>query len=556
MRLVAALLLFVAIAAGAWAEDSSSDPLKGLEKELTEQDRAVDTSRGDAAVAAARQRAKDGTPESYYLLGRMLGLLAVKKLDAKQEPEASRLLDEARDNFEKAREAGGLLFAPAHLGLARVAHFHGDLDGSVNELRQALRISKGFKEAAIDLAKTLWEKRLPGDAEYVLYQFLGERPNDSDARLLLGMLKIQRKRYAEAEPEFRSVLEADPSSQPARKFLAACLMYQEKWAESAEQWEMLRRMDPKDDESYNTLFHLYRQMKQKDKAIAVLRALVDAMPGTEAATRAKARLDELAANPAAWDAVADDSPEALVKSLDSPDPAVVLQTLERMREFKWPALPSGVYRLFEKTRAAPVAHRLAAVRLVAEHRDPQTLTILEILLLHPEERERDLAVRKEVAHAISTLPTAAVVPILFEVLSDPDGDVRERAVEGIAARTGKWFRADLSVRTEDKDWPQELELYRKWWASPSASAGKRAAVKALSETYGPVQRGSKSRVARYALPAMEDPIEETWRAGYDLFRALTFHTFGSETGSVAPPERARIAREARAWLDAELRRPK
>jgi hypothetical protein len=60
------------------------------------------------------------------------------------------------------------------------------------------------------------------------------------------------------------------------------------------------------------------------------------------------------------------------------------------------------------------------------------------------------------------------------------------------------------------------------------------------------------RIAAYALPAMDDPVESTWRAGYDLFRALTFHSFGNDTGSVSEEDRRRITTEARAWLETQL----
>jgi tetratricopeptide (TPR) repeat protein len=541
---------------------------------MAEQDRLADAGEADACVAAAREAAKDGTAESLYLLGRALGNAAVKRLDAGGEDAAVKLLDEASVSFERSQEAGGLTYAPAHLGLGRVWRFRcemglrraaklegaertnaidaarRDLDGAIKEYRAALQITKAFKEAAIELTQALWERQLQGDAEYALYQFLKERPDDLDARLLLGVMKLQRKRFAEAEPEFRTVLSARPDHTAARKMLAADLMYQEKWEESAEHWEIVRSATPKDDEVYISLFSVYRQLKKKVEALAVLAALERELPGTEAARRARSLLEEVEKDPGAWESESESSPERLVRRLDSTDPQVVLDTLVAMRAYQWPALPAAVYRVLLRDRGTP-AQRLAAVRLIADLADPQTVTILEVMLAHPAEREPDASVRAEVARALSLLPTDAIVPILFETLEDANADVREWSVQGIAARTGKWFRADLDVRTADKDWPSELELYRKWWASSSSSAAKRKSVVALGDLFGRVEKGSRSRVSRYALPAMDDPVEATWRAGYDVFRALTFKTFGADRGTVAPEERERIAREARAWLESE-----
>lgn len=535
-------------------DDPKADPLDPLRAAMQTQDRLVSDGKAGVAVTDARELAKEGTPEAWYLLGRALGNAAISKNGGKPTEESMLLLDEARECFEKSKEAGGLIYAPAHLGLGRVARFRGDLDTAIAELRQALRISKNFKAAAIELAQTLWEKRLPSDAEYVLHQFLAERPNDAEARLLLGMLKLQRKRFLEAEPEFRAVLSSDPANANARKMLAADLMYQEKFEESSEHWEMVRKADPKDEEAYVSLFRIYRQLKKNDQAVAVLEDLVRELPGTEPGRWGTKLLDQYKADPKSWDAPDTSSPETLVRRLDSTDPNVVQRTLEEMRNYKWPALPAAVYRLLLRESGTP-GQRLAAVRLIGDLGDPQTVTILEILLLHPTEREPDAEVRKEVAHAISRLPTDAIVPIEYEALSDPDPDVREWAVQGFAARTGKWFRADLTVRTPDADWPAELALYRKWWGSTSSSTAKRNAVNALATLYGRVEKGSKIRVARYALPAMDDPIEATWRAGYDFFRAVTFVTFGGDKGAVDEAERQRITAESRTWL-AEQTGPK
>jgi tetratricopeptide (TPR) repeat protein len=579
--------LLVAAACGSFAASDASaqetravehpDPIEPLRAAIKEQDDLADQGKADAAVAAARERAKDGTSDSLYLLGRALGNSAMRRAakarDARvagrkpspDEPppplvfegDASRMLDEARDCFERASEAGGLVYAPSHLGLGRVNRAKGEVDAAIDELRQAIRISPNFKDAAIELAQSYWEKRLWPEAELTLRTFLVERPKDPEAHVLLGILLMSpwRKRYAEAEPEFRVVLASDPANVGARKLLAAVLMYQEKYEESAQHWEMVRSADPKDEEAYIALYRIYKTLKKRDEAMRVLADLVKAMPGSDGAKRAQATIDDLTEHPEHWSEKAPSEQEELERRLGSSDPAVVQKALEDMRAYQWHALPGAVYQTLLKDKGTP-GQRLAAVRLIADLGDPRTLTILEILLAHPAERETDSAVRKEVARAISLLPSDAIVPILFDALDDPDADIREYAVQGIAARTGKWFRPKLEERTADKDWAAELELYRKWWASTSSSAAKRSAMLQLAAVYEPVAHDSKMRVAAYALCAMDDPLEATWRSGYDLFRALTFHTLGADTGSVPEDDRKRIAAEARAWLAEQLKKAK
>ena len=578
-RLLAAALLVGLAAVAARSDDPRPDPLDALKDAIAEQDRQFDGGRGEAAVAAARERVKaEASAEGYYLLGRVLGVtaerMAGKAVSAEARQQVERIVEEASENFGRSDEAGGLTYAPAHLGLARVAMFRYSIalrdlqdlreeqraaqaaaamrhiDVAVKELQQALLISRNFKAAAIELSRALAEKKLESEAESVLYRFLVERPADAEARILLGMFKLRRHRFSEAEAEFRSVVSSDAANTEARRLLAVSLMNQEKFEESAQHWEMVRTAEPKDEESYVMLVRIYRRLKQNDKALGILDDLVRDMPGTEPARLATQMLEQLKADPHAWDAPETVTRESLVRDLDARDPEVVLKALTQMRQFKWSALPRGVYDVLRRTDS-PAAHRAAAVKLIGDMGNPQALTIFEVMLFHPTDRDPDSAVRKELAHATAGLASDAIVPILFEALTDPDPDVRESAVQGIAARTGKWFRNDLAVRTPDKDWAAELELYRKWWGSSSASSAKRNAAIALAEMYGKVEKGAKTRVARYALAAMDDPVEATWRAGYELFRALTFRTFGSETDSVEAQERARIAREARAWLDQE-----
>jgi tetratricopeptide (TPR) repeat protein len=565
-------------ASTAFAGDAvEAGPLDHLAAEISEQDKLVADGKVDQVVAVARGFAKDGSADHHFLVGRALVAKAQRAIEGKDAAAPSSVLDEAGEAFGRATEAGGVTYAPAHLGFAQVAMLRyvlagrglvdvpekervarieevlRELDPAIDHLRKALALSKDFREAALELAQVLRLKGQETESMAILAKYLADHPKDATVRLYLGHLKMTRRQFAEAEPEFRAALAADESNADARRFLAMSLMAQDLLDEASKHWELLRAANPKDQDCYEALLECYVRLQKQPEARKVLEDLVRAFPGTTAASRARARLEALDKDPAALERMVAVTPEQLVKRLDSKDPAEVLGALEKMREYQWRnALPGRVYELLCRDKATP-AQRLAAVRLIGDHGDPMTLTILEIMLLHPTDRETDAPTRKEVAHAISRLPSDAIVPILYEALGDADPDVREWAVQGLATRTGKWFRNDLAARTAEKDWPAELELYRRWWATTSSSAAKRSAMTALLEIYGPTER-NKTRIAHYALCAMDDAIESTWRAGYDLFRTLSRKSFGAEQGSVEAPERARIAREARAWLDQELSR--
>jgi tetratricopeptide (TPR) repeat protein len=547
-RTLASVVVAFAAASAAYA-GPDPDPLEPLRAQIERQDALVAKRQFDQLLVEARQKAKDGTPETLYLLGRALGNTAVARRAEGKEDEARRLLDESQRCFEDAKESGLVAFAPAHLGLARCARSRGDLAQAEAHLRQALKIAPAFKGATVDLAQVLTEAKRPDEAEFVLREQLRLRPNDPDLRILLGMVKLTRQRFGEAEAEFRAVVQLQPDNPVARKLLGGALLNQRNYAEAAEQLDRYRQMAPKDEEAYRVLF--LARMKSKDRAGAQ-RVLDDArreLPGTEVALWAERVSAQYQQDPAAFEEADEHTPQALVKKIESADPKVVAQALTDMLALQWQALPARVYGLLAPT-AAPVEVRRAAVRLIGAQHDPRTVTILEILLFHAKERDPDDSVRREAAGALAGLPTPGVLPVLVRTLDEPDAEIREAGVRGIAAVTGKYFREKLETVPDAAAWPQERELYAKWWTSSAAgSLAKRDASLALVKLFQPIERGRR-RLAEYALPALDDADAKTWRAGYDLFRALTAQDFGSATGEPDAAERARITQACRDWFRA------
>jgi tetratricopeptide (TPR) repeat protein len=541
--------------ASARGQESAPEPVRDVftaqvRKALERQDRLVDERDHETLLREARERVEDATPDNYYLLGRALGNTALHYRTEKDVEEFERLLGEARKAFGKAKELGGLLYAPAHLGLARCRMFQDDSEGAEVELRKALEIEPVFREAVIVLAQVLWQRGLQRDAEFELYGYLQQQPGDTQARSLLGMFKMKRKRWAEAEVEFAAVLRTQPDDLAARKGLGTVVMFQRRYEEAAEHLERARAMEPDSDDVYMTLYHVYEQLRDAEKARRVLEEAVRRFPDTEVARRAADRLSEIEEDPEAWASGGAETLEELVSGLDSADPRVVLRTLRKMQATQWKLLPAGVYRLLTPGGTTPEVRR-QAVRLIGQVDEPRTLTILEIKLFHPKERDPSLEVRRETARAIAKLPSGAALFVLWEALHEDDVEIREAAVQGIASRTGRWFRADLYDRTAEEDWPDELARYERWWATGSASIAKRKAVAALATLYASIR--DRKRPARYLLHAMDDRNPRTWRAAYDLFRTWCFVSFGmDEEESVSLEDRERIAAEARAWLDEQL----
>jgi HEAT repeat protein len=293
------------------------------------------------------------------------------------------------------------------------------------------------------------------------------------------------------------------------------------------------------------------KMKDREGALRTLDEIVKQLPGTEVAVWAATAADLYRKDPEGFEEADEKTPEALARKLDAKDEAVVKKTLGEMRQRQWDALPAAVYRLLAPQAGSPEVRSLA-VQLICAQEDPRTVTILEILLFHPKEKDPDLGVRREAAKGLAKLPTAGIVPILYRALDDGDAEIREAAVRGIAAITGKYFRERLETATPAADWPKEREMYSVWWRTrPDASIAKREATAALAKLFAPIQQGRK-RLAEYCLPSLDDSDARTWRAGYDLFRSLTGQDLGAATtpaaGEVSAEERARIAAACRTWL--------
>lgn len=508
------------------------------------QDRLVAAGRLDELVRVAEEGARAGTADSYYLLGRAHGNVALHYREQDRADLFQEHIGRARDAFEEARSIGELVYAPSHLGLARCARFAGELDEAIRELRRALDLEPSFKAAVLELAQTYLEKRLHQDAELVLIRFLESHPRDTEARLLLGIIQSSQKHWSEAEREFRQVLQQRPNDTDARKMLASSLMFQERYEDAAREFESVRRANAAGEDVYVTLFELYRRLRKKPEAEQILREITRRFPGTEAATRAAAVLEELRRDPNALEGRVDPR-ESIVERLKSADPKELESALREMQEYDWEALPADVYRVLSPDVGSPLVRQLA-VKLIGDHGDIRTLTLLEILLSHPEEKDPAIEVRRAAARAIAGMKSDAVVALLYPSLDDPDMEIREAAVRGIADRTGKYFRTELATATPAAEWGEERQLYHRWWNSDSASIAKRRSLEAIQELFLHLQDGRK-RLTVYALMGMRDRNPTTWRVGYDLFRKLSYASFGYENGDIGPEERGRVTRQAENW---------
>ncbi|MCG3135970.1 MAG: hypothetical protein HMLKMBBP_03750 [Planctomycetes bacterium] len=545
-----AVFILTAVLLLATSSFAGEDPMDPLRPRMAQQDQLASQGRVDEMVAEAKKLASDGKPESLYLLGRACGNAAAVKRAQGNPKDADDLLRRAQDAFEMSRDAGVAVYAPALVGLGKCARVRGDLDAAARELREALRVAPDCASAAMELAQVLVLRKEHVQAEASLRAYLARNEKDGDARFLLASLLCDARRWEAAESELRTLM-ARPEGRDhpeVRKMLGAALIEREELAEAAEHFEFCRAARPKDPESYRALLVIRRRQRDRAATMRVLEDMRRNLEGEQAAWASA--MAETLSKDEAWESLREEETQrSVVKKLSSNDPAVLRAALASMRKYDWPAFPPELIRLLAPT-AAPADVRALAVSIIGEQRMPATLPLLEVVLMHPRERDPDAAVRRAALRGISGLPTAAAVPVLWKALLSDDGDeeMREAAVAGLTALTSKSFRLDPSARPDAAGWAKERELWTAWWASDGTLA-KKDAAEAIAKAWAGARTGRK-RLAGYALLCMDDARAQTWRAGYDAFRGFAGVDFGATTGDVPAEERARILEAAKQWYEA------
>jgi len=112
-------------------------------------------------------------------------------------------------------------------------------------------------------------------AEDYLWPILSSDPNNSEALLLLGIIRGEQQRYSEAEALFQRVGQLDARSAKARVLLGTIYLAENKIPEATEQYKQARELDPQNVEVSVTLARLYAAAGQFSDALATL----DAIPG-------------------------------------------------------------------------------------------------------------------------------------------------------------------------------------------------------------------------------------------------------------------------------------
>ena len=230
----------------------------------------------DEAISYLEYSLKD-TPfaEAYY----NLGTLYLQK----------NQLEKARANLLRAVEMRpDYLDSLNNLGLLEAREGHSE--EAAHYFQEAIRLQPDYALAVSNLVKLYRRLGRLDDARRVLEQALKAKGDDPSLYDNLGTVFAQANDLPKAQECFQRALEIRPEFPEARNNLGLLYMMMRNTQQAISQFQECIRVAPGFDQPYLNLANLYFQMNQKEKAQAVLRALLEQHPDDAVA---KKELDAL-----------------------------------------------------------------------------------------------------------------------------------------------------------------------------------------------------------------------------------------------------------------------
>jgi superkiller protein 3 len=247
-----------------------SNPLNDL---LKDAQRDIDAGNFEAAIAPLQKfiTEQPDVAWAHFQLGYVFTAL--------------RRPPEARPEYERAIALDPKM-AEAYLNLGLLLT-ESEPAAAVAPLRKAVELLPAQSRPRILLA-TAQERSedLPGAVES-LEAAIRLDPGDIDTTLHLAILYFNAKRYADAEPKFRTVLDAKPESVQAARGLAESLEAQKK-PEAADAWRKYVALQPTDPAVRGRIIHSLVEQQKYDEALAELNRLEEGKTPTSDSLRLRA----------------------------------------------------------------------------------------------------------------------------------------------------------------------------------------------------------------------------------------------------------------------------
>ena len=190
---------------------------------------------------------------------------------------------------EKVAEAAGAFEAlvkakPAdpnlRFGLGRALAAKGELDRARREILEALKESRQFVSAWLELAELDFRLEKYGEALEILDRLTAREPGNLPGRLLRADCLRVARRYGESRRELAGILRERPGNRQALVGLGSLLIAEHKFNEAVKIFEPLRQSDPKDTRVVIGLAEVYSSQAKFDRSLDLLSQHLLSVPNT------------------------------------------------------------------------------------------------------------------------------------------------------------------------------------------------------------------------------------------------------------------------------------
>ena len=243
----------------------------------------------DLGNSLARQGRLDQATASYQQALSLKPEYAAAHYNLASVRSAAGHHEEAEELMARALEADSG-YQPAHKALAQLRERRGDYDGAIEALEVAVGIRPDDVEARNLLGYLLGKQGRRSAAEVVLRRTLQIDSTHADTWAHLGALQLAAKDFASARQHLEMAIQFNMHHTKAHFDLANCLMrlgQKESGRKVMRRFEMLRsidtdivkyreaiRHDPTDPALYRELARLYSRRGETDKAIQLYRQAI------------------------------------------------------------------------------------------------------------------------------------------------------------------------------------------------------------------------------------------------------------------------------------------
>jgi Flp pilus assembly protein TadD/peroxiredoxin len=201
--------------------------------------------------------------DAYYNLGTLY-----LRRDALQE--ARQYLEQTvklRPNYPEAWNNLGMIAAQ-----------RGNTEDAIRNFQQSLQLRPSYATALLNLGNIYRRQGNLDEAETLLKRAFDSEPRNPEVNYGLGMLYARRDQTDHAAEYLESAITLRPGYADALNNLGVVFAQQQRYPEAEEKFNACIQAAPDFDQGYLNLARLYLVLKDKEKARAVLQALLQKQP--------------------------------------------------------------------------------------------------------------------------------------------------------------------------------------------------------------------------------------------------------------------------------------